>query len=123
MIVASRIITDANDATPLNKIEEDYTVATQFAFTISDKSLKETTLTTTGTSHNIFRRNGSGGLNWGAIVGVVISIIAVVAIAGIVVSLTKKGILAGTTASSNSPSIQNSSIQGFYVNNKVSNIV
>ena len=58
MIVASRIITDANDATPLNKIEEDYTVPTQFAFTISDKSLKETTLTTTGTSHNIFRRNG-----------------------------------------------------------------
>ena len=50
MIVASRIITDANDATPLNKIEEDYTVPTQFAFTISDKSLKETTLTITENS-------------------------------------------------------------------------
>ena len=112
MIVEPQIVYDSDDTTPLFKIEDVYTVPTQFACVISDKSLKETTATPNGT-HSVYRKNGSNGLSGGAIAGIVISIVAVVAIVGALIALSKKGAF----GNANNHEIQNSSFDRFKISN------
>ena len=60
IIIPSQTINDNDDATPLFKIENDYTAPTQFACAISDKSLK-TPFSNKGNSTNRhFYTKGSG---------------------------------------------------------------
>ena len=123
IIIPSQIVKDEND-TPKFKIEEDYTVPTQFACTISDKSLKDPfpeETESTSKAQKIFSKS-SGGLGGGAIAGIVISIVAVVAIVGIVALLAKKGTFGGNSARNDSQA-NSSTIYGLKDINKIANDV
>jgi len=117
MIISDVVIYDEDDVTPLFKIKDDYTAPVQFACAISDKSLKvpfspnytdPNSVEPSGTGNARFFRNGSsGGLSGGAIAGIVVSCVAVVAIVGVLIALAKKGIFSG--AASGTSTIDNTS--------------
>ena len=118
MIVEPQIVYDSDDTTPLFKIQDVYTVPTQFACVISDKSLKETTATPNKT-HSVYRKKSSNGLSGGAIAGIVISIVVVVAIVGTIIALSKKGFF---NNANNNHELQNSSIDRFGHNIQISKV-
>ena len=131
MIISDGVIYDEDDVTPLFKIKDDYTAPVQFACAISDKSLKvpfspnytdPNSVEPSGTGNARFFRNGSsGGLSGGAIAGIVVSCVAVVAIVGVLIALAKKGIFSG--AASGTSTIDNtSSLNRLGYNSQTANV-
>ena len=93
IILSPQTIYDQTGNKNLFKITNDFTAPKQFACEISDNSLKITTSPdgSSSNSYQRFRKNSSSGLSGGAIAGIVIACVAVVAIIGTLIVLTKKG--------------------------------
>ena len=110
IMISPSIISDKKGK-PLFKISNDFTASSQFGCTISYKSTlpklnivpstynneEETDRTSNGIISNK-KSFSSKGLNGGAIAGIVIGSVGIVAIVGVVIILLKKGIISGTTA-------------------------
>ena len=122
MIIPSQIINDEDDTTPLFRIAEDYTVPTIFTCTISDKSLKVPF--PTKKTNSFYKKIGSSGLSGGAIAGIVISLVAVIAIVVTLIILLKKGVFSGMTNITPAlPYEENSAVKQFDESNPNSNMV
>lgn len=93
IILPAQTIYDEDGTTPLFKTKTDYTAPTQFSCAISDLSVSPSNIdkTTSGTARKIFHKNQSSGLSGGAIVAIILSIVAACAIVGILVALNRKG--------------------------------
>lgn len=153
IIIGSQIVYDDDDVTQIFRISQDYTAPVQFACAISDRSLRiafatnsnpnatnatnSTVTDTTGSSDNtdttsrnsnnarFSRANSSKGLSGGAIAGIVVSCVVVVAIVGVLIALVQKGTFAGAgaaAASSGNDVLDNSSTVNQFNINKINRI-
>ena len=137
-VMLSNKMVYVNESTPLFKITNDYTARNQFSCAISDKSLIVPTQAPNGTSDSgddsdttidgdssrtRYRKDSSNGLGGGAIAGIVIACVVVVGIVAALIILTKNGTFASKSAVTATSIDNNSTVNGFKMDEQNPNMV
>ena len=134
-VMLSNKMVYVNESTPLFKITNDFTARNQFSCAISDKSLIVPTQAPNGTSDSgddsdspdssrtRYRKDSSNGLGGGAIAGIVIACVVVVGIVAALIILTKNGTFASKSAVTATSIDNNSTVNGFKMDEQNPNMV
>ena len=136
-VMLSNKMVYVNESTPLFKITNDYTAPKQFSCAISDKSLIVPTQAPipiptqapiptpapSDSSRTRYKKDSNSGLGGGAIAGIVIACVVVVGIVAALVILTKNGTFASKTAVTATSIDNNSTVNGFKMDEQNPNMV
>jgi hypothetical protein len=122
-VMLSNKIVYVNDSTPLFKITNDFTAPKQFSCAISDKSLIVPTPAPSDSSRTRYKKDSSNGLGGGAIAGIVIACVVVVGIVAALIILTKNGTFASKSAVTATSIDNNSTVNGFKMDEQNPNMV
>jgi len=135
-VMLSNKMVYVNESTPLFKITNDFTAPNQFSCAISDKSLivpTQAPITTPAPSSSSDSpgvdssrtryKKDSNGLGGGAIAGIVIACVVVVGIVAALIILTKNGTFASKSAVTATSIDNNSTVNGFKMDEQNPNMV